>query len=118
MAGVGYVHKPDSEKKKMGRPRKYVGVTQGKPNIKKKFKERVVVEPYNNSKPLVELDYYTFEYVDTYPSIEAYCRDYGINVKTVSQRLNYNKNGIVILPILEKIVVLEEIYYKMKEVIR
>ena len=63
-------------------------------------------------KSIVQLDYFTNEYVDEYYSLTELCKDYNLSHSTVSGAFN-RKRSLILLPKHELMFMLKSDYEKM-----
>lgn len=117
----GYKHIPDELKKKPGRPRKYTdGYSERRYVSKKKLtqeeKQAVYIRLFG--KPIVQLDYYTYEFVDEYPSISSFASDYFLENNCVSKALNRYQTPISFIHAEELAFMFKEDYEKLKGILQ
>ena len=110
-----YKHIPDDKKKKPGRPRKYHdGYTERtyKKKIPSRFsKSEIGIKLFG--KPIVQLDYFTGEYIDEYPSMSTFAKDYYIDSNAVSKALNRNPMPFAYIHKEQLLFMLKEDYERM-----
>ena len=78
---------------------------------KNDFSDNEIVN--RHKKRIVQLDYETGEYVDTYDSLREFAEDYGLREQAISRGLNRSKCVFKRLPKLKVLFMLEEDYFKL-----
>ena len=104
---MAYQYKSDHLKMKMGRPRKYKDGIQPKP-------KRTVQQAAEEDKgvPVVQLDYYTGEYIGEYPSISSCAYDSGISETTLLGAFTRNGHPAIAISRKYEIIIMKKSAYE------
>lgn len=112
---MAYQYKDDKLKIKSGRPRKYEYEPRPKKKYKPKERDRQQAAEELRGNKIIQLDYFTGEYITEYPSMTALAIDYDIPLGTVLSSFNKTKCCMIRIKKHELLLMRKDDYINMLE---